>query len=153
MKVKFKFDSPFLGGAYEPTIEFDGKGYRDVCDQVIEYIRTCTREGYIYTNGIICDGEMSDRNLIDLIDIRPALEKTETENEASDNVNHPSHYNSGKFEVIDIIDEFGKEYEGADGFCFGNVVKYVLRAKHKNGVEDLKKARWYLDRLIMHWED
>lgn len=146
MKVRFKFDSPF-GGAYEPTVEFDDKGYRDVCDQTIEYIRNCTREGYVYMNGQILDGEMEGRNLIDFIDIRPALENE------SDNVNHPSHYNSGKFEVIDIIDEFGKEYEGADGFCFGNVVKYVLRAKHKNGVEDLKKARWYLDRLIAKWED
>lgn len=146
MKVRFTFDSPFSGGAYEPTVEFDANGYRDVCDQAVEYIRNCTKEGYIYIDSLICDGEMEGHNLVDLIDIRPALEKT-------DNVNHPSHYNSGKFEVIDIIDEFGKDYNGANGFRFGNIVKYVLRAKHKNGVEDLKKARWYLDRLIMHWED
>jgi len=147
MKVKFKFEGP-VKNSFEPTIMFDDKDSYDVIyESVINYIRNCTREGYIYTNGIILDGEMEGRNLIDLIDIRPALENE------SDNVNHPSHYNSGKFEVIDIIDEFGKEYNGANGFRFGNIVKYVLRAKHKNGVEDLKKARWYLDRLIMHWED
>jgi hypothetical protein len=147
MKVKFKFEGP-VKNSFEPTIMFDDRdGYDVVYESVINYIRNCTRDGYIYINGQILDGEMEGRNLIDLIDIRPALENE------SDNVNHPSHYNSGKFEVIDIIDEFGKEYEGADGFCFGNIVKYVLRAKHKNGVEDLKKARWYLDRLIMHWED
>lgn len=147
MKVKFKFEGP-VKDSFEQTIMFDDRdSYGVICESVIDYIRNCTRDGYIYINGQILDGEMEGRNLIDFIDIRPALENE------SDNVNHPSHYNSGKFEVIDIIDEFGKEYEGADGFCFGNVVKYVLRAKHKNGVEDLKKARWYLDRLIAKWED
>lgn len=148
MTVKFTFESPSLGKTYEQTIEFTAEGYRNVCNDVIKYIRSCTKEGETYVQGVICDGEMEGRNLLDFIDIHTALE-----NEALDNVNHPSHYNSGKFEVIDIIDEFGKEYEGSDGFCFGNVVKYVLRAKHKNGIEDLKKARWYLDRLIAKWED
>jgi len=60
----------------------------------------------------------------------------------TDNVNHPAHYNTGSIEVIDAI-------EGLQlGFHAGNVVKYVARYKHKGGVEDLKKARWYLDRLI-----
>ena len=58
-------------------------------------------------------------------------------------VDHPAHYNSTKFEVIDIIEEFKL------GFHLGNVIKYVLRAPLKgNIVEDLKKARWYLDRYI-----
>lgn len=68
-------------------------------------------------------------------------------------VDHPNHYQSSKFEVIDIIDEFGKDYKGESAFDFGNVVKYVIRAKKKNGLEDLRKARWYLDRLIDKWED
>ena len=57
-------------------------------------------------------------------------------------VDHPAHYNAGKIEVIDAIEDWGL------GFHAGNVVKYVARHKHKNGIEDLKKARWYLDRLI-----
>lgn len=57
-------------------------------------------------------------------------------------VNHPAHYNSGKIEVIDAIEDWKL------GFHEGNVVKYVARAKHKNGLEDLKKAQWYLTRLI-----
>jgi hypothetical protein len=57
-------------------------------------------------------------------------------------VDHPAHYNAGSMEVIDAI-------EGLKlGFHAGNVVKYVARYKHKGGVEDLKKARWYLERLI-----
>ncbi len=73
--------------------------------------------------------------------------------EPKETVNHPNHYQSSKFEVIDIIDEFGKDYSGESAFDFGNVVKYILRAKKKNGLEDLKKAQWYLSRLIDKWED
>ncbi len=58
-------------------------------------------------------------------------------------VNHPPHYNTGKIEVIDAIEDWGLDFNA------GNVVKYVARYQHKaNPVEDLKKARWYLDRLI-----
>ena len=58
-------------------------------------------------------------------------------------VNHPTHYNVGSIEVIDAIDDWGLDFNA------GNVVKYVARHQHKaNPVEDLKKARWYLDRLI-----
>ena len=60
-------------------------------------------------------------------------------------VNHPDHYNSGKFEAIEVIGDAGY----GEGFCLGNVLKYVLRAKHKEDeIEDLKKARWYLDYWI-----
>lgn len=64
------------------------------------------------------------------------------------NVSHPSHYNSGKFEVIDIIEEFTKDLKGIQATDTGNVIKYILRWKHKNGLEDLEKAAWYLDHLI-----
>lgn len=64
-----------------------------------------------------------------------------------DNVNHPLHYNTGKIEVIDAIEDWQL------GFHEGNVVKYVARAKHKrNELEDLKKAKWYLDRRIAQLE-
>lgn len=62
-------------------------------------------------------------------------------------VNHPSHYNQGKYEVIDVIQDWGLD------FVEGNVVKYVARSKYKdNRLEDLKKARWYLDYLIQNLE-
>lgn len=61
-----------------------------------------------------------------------------------DNVNHPSHYTANKYEVIDIIEEFFH-----DNFHLGNVFKYIARCDFKgNKLEDLKKARWYLDRYI-----
>ena len=62
-------------------------------------------------------------------------------------VNHPSHYNQG-IEVIDFIESHNMD------FNTGNVIKYVARAKHKGKyLEDLKKARWYLDRLISKGEN
>lgn len=65
----------------------------------------------------------------------------------SDNVNHPSHYTQGRFEVIDVIED-SLTNDGFEGYCVGNIMKYVMRYRHKNGLEDLKKARWYLGRLI-----
>lgn len=65
----------------------------------------------------------------------------------NDNVNRPGHYTFGAIEVIDYIrDKMTPEM--FQGFCMGNVLKYVSRHKHKNGVEDLKKANVYLGWLI-----
>ena len=70
----------------------------------------------------------------------------------SDNVNHPSHYCFGNIETIDYIhSNLGDE--GLLAYCTGNVLKYVSRYKHKNGAEDLKKARWYLDKMITVMEN
>lgn len=58
-------------------------------------------------------------------------------------IDHPSHYNKGKIEVIDFIEDQGLS------FHLGNVIKYVARAGSKGDkLEDLKKAQWYLDRYI-----
>lgn len=60
-----------------------------------------------------------------------------------DVINHPSHYTRGKIEVIDFIEDQQLPYH------LGNVIKYIARAGHKGDkLEDLKKARWYLDRYI-----
>ena len=63
-------------------------------------------------------------------------------------VNHPAHYNQGKIEVIDAIEDWDLN------FCEGNVIKYVARHRHKSvPLEDLKKAKWYLERLITRIEN
>ena len=60
-----------------------------------------------------------------------------------DTVNHPEHYNKGRIEVIEVIDDWQLD------FYLGNAVKYIGRANHKNNAkEDLKKAIWYLERKI-----
>jgi len=65
-----------------------------------------------------------------------------------DNVNHPSHYTQGAIECIDAIKEATKGLFGIEAVCTANIIKYVWRWKFKNGVEDLRKAEWYLQRLI-----
>ena len=94
----------------------------------------------------------------------------------TDSINKPEHYTFGKYECIDVIEELSKQndLQGAEGFLYGNIIKYLWRYKHKNGIEDLQygniikylwrykhkngiedlqKARWYLDRLISNTEN
>ena len=66
----------------------------------------------------------------------------------TDNVNKPRHYCHGKYECIDVIDDVVKDLNGLEAVCISNVIKYVWRYKLKNGAEDLKKARYYLDKAI-----
>jgi hypothetical protein len=72
---------------------------------------------------------------------------------AGDNVNHPSHYTQGSIECIDAITEATKHLLGIAAVCVANIIKYVWRYPFKNGLEDLYKARWYLDTLIEHEEE
>ena len=71
-----------------------------------------------------------------------------------DMVNHPSHYKAKNgMEVIDVIEAFTANLEGYEATHTGNVIKYICRWKEKNGLEDLKKAQWYLNRLIKNIEE
>ncbi len=65
-----------------------------------------------------------------------------------DLVNRPGHYTVGKVECIDALDSATLGLTGQEAYHIANVIKYCWRWKFKGGVEDLKKARWYLDRLI-----
>lgn len=64
-----------------------------------------------------------------------------------DNVNHPSHYETGKFECFDVMREALGDNVVKD-FCIANTFKYIYRHKRKNGVEDIKKAKWYIDKYL-----
>lgn len=68
-----------------------------------------------------------------------------------DPVNHPSHY-MGKVECIDAIETATDGLDGFEAYCTGNILKYIWRWRKKNGLEDLKKAKWYLERLIKQLE-
>lgn len=66
---------------------------------------------------------------------------------------HPSHYNQGSIETIEMLKELTASYTGFQGFLVGNVVKYISRASHKGTkLEDLKKSQFYLTRLIKEVE-
>lgn len=136
-----------------------------------EYAQTVTRDEFIdsVTEGNIdvcpseygleesCGNNCEDcaRNAVKDIkfkgDIEGVLPLEKAPKGLIDDVNHPNHYTQGKYEVIDYIeDKLNKEE--LQGYCVGNVLKYVSRFKHKNGLEDLKKAEWYLNRLITNME-
>ena len=87
-----------------------------------------------YTDGlfeVVSTDEMTKQNINDILD----------------NVEHPSHYCRGGIECIDAIEaSLGKDE--FTGFLRGNIIKYIWRYKDKNGLEDLKKAQWYLNKLI-----
>ena len=64
-------------------------------------------------------------------------------NDKKEMVNHPDHYNTGEYEVIDVIEDWNL------GFNDGNAVKYIARHRYKgNPVQDISKAIWYLERHL-----
>ena len=69
-----------------------------------------------------------------------------------DAVNHPSHYNYGDIEVIDFIEQVTKHYNPNVAYHIGNAIKYLARSPHKNGKEDVDKARWYIERAFENWD-
>ena len=69
-----------------------------------------------------------------------------------DPVNHPEHYETGKYECFDVMLEcLGQEV--VLDFCIGNAFKYLYRHRNKNGIEDVKKAQWYINKWIQIIEE
>ena len=70
----------------------------------------------------------------------------------NDTVNHPSHYNYGEIEVINFIEQVTKHYNPNVAYHIGNAIKYLARSPHKNGKEDVSKAKWYIERAFENWD-
>ena len=70
-----------------------------------------------------------------------------------DMVNHPAHYTQGGIECIDALKAATVSKTGIEAVCTANAIKYLWRYEEKNGIEDVKKARWYIDRLIKELEN
>lgn len=70
-----------------------------------------------------------------------------------DNVNHPQHYTQGGVECIDALAAATAGLTGIEAVCTANAIKYLWRWKHKGGIEDLRKADWYIKRLIKELKD
>jgi len=68
-----------------------------------------------------------------------------------DMVNNPPHYNKAGIETIEAIQAMTGN--GFQSYLQGNILKYLWRYQYKNGIEDLKKAQWYLNRLILEVDD
>lgn len=150
----------------------DGKVF-DLAEAIFEYCKTaecsfcsiCGAVKYTCGNGAkdladLMGFEVIDEPTIGEIvakhseDDTPTAAETVEENSEDakpDPVNHPAHYTSGGIECIDAMQAaFGAE--AVKDFCLCNAFKYLWRHRNKNGVEDLKKARWYLNRLITEME-
>lgn len=99
----------------------------------------------VLPDGMAIDGEVADSAAMLSEAIREIVDD-------SDNVHSPQHYRQGGVEVIDIIRDAVRDADGFEAVCHANVIKYVLRYRYKNGVEDVKKAAVYLDWLIAELE-
>lgn len=70
-----------------------------------------------------------------------------------DNVNHPSHYCQGGIECIDALKAATVGKTGIEAICVANAIKYLWRFEKKNGLEDVKKAQFYINRLIQEMNE
>jgi len=105
---------------------------------------------------------ISDEELINLVkkwstkpticnytELKPEIK---CEKPINDPINHPAHYTSGGIETINYI-EAKLNFDQYEGFLLGNILKYISRYPLKGGKEDLKKAKWYLNKLLEIMED
>lgn len=141
-----------------------------VCD-LIEYCNSCGKcdncelkklyssDVDKYTDDYGCVFEDMDDEMLDKIygwykELDPsACENAEAKEPDGDMVNHPSHYTQGGIECIDALKAATVSKKGIEAVCTANAIKYLWRYEEKNGVEDVKKARWYIDRLIEELEN
>lgn len=116
---------------------------RGLCPEKCPICTICDR-----ISGDFLDNERECRAAFEIIS---KLTKTpdETANLVHDSVNHPSHYETGKFECIEVMREALGE-DVVKGFCLGNAFKYIYRCmhKHEGPLEDVRKAIWYLDKFV-----
>lgn len=120
-----RLDKYDLIDAYCETVECGDCELLDYCKDVIGYFD-------LY----------DDEKLDEVISKIPEFETPK-----QDNVNHPKHYNMGKYECIDVMEDVFGKVKLAE-FCVMNAFKYIYRYKHKNKDEDIRKAIWYLQKHV-----
>ena len=134
----------------------------DTCDKC-ELKNMYDKETAEFTDKYSCVFNAMDNKMLDKIyGWYKELDQTTCENDEGnccnkepniDMVNHPAHYTQGGIECIDCIKSATVGKVGIEAFCVGNAIKYLFRYEEKNGIEDVKKARWYIDRLIKELEN
>ena len=103
-----------------------------------------------FSGGVMCDfDEWSDDKLAIAYD---HVYKNMDEN-VPDMVNHPQHYTQGGIECINALKAATVGKRGIEAVCVANVIKYLWRYEEKNGIEDVRKAKWYIERLLMELEE
>ena len=126
----------------------------DLLKEIIEDIdfRTPTTARDWKKKEIKCTDDVS---LSEVIDVQAKMEnnimneniRQELVKQGIDIVNHPGHYETGKFECIEVMQE-DLGVDAVKDFCICNAFKYLYRYKRKNGLEDIKKAKWYIDKYL-----
>ena len=103
-----------------------------------------------FSGGVMCDfDEWSDDKLAIAYD---HVYKNMDEN-VPDMVNHPQHYTQGGIECIDALKAATVGKRGIEAVCVANVIKYLWRYEEKNGIEDIRKAKFYIERLLKELEE
>ena len=101
-----------------------------------------------FSGGVMCDfDKWSDDKLA------IAYEEVKMDGGSTDMVNHPKHYNQGGIECIDALKAATVGKRGIEAVCVANVIKYLWRYEEKNGIEDVCKAKWYIERLLKELEE
>ena len=80
-------------------------------------------------------------------------EDIKTDDNIPDMVSHPKHYTQGGIECIDALKAATVGKRGIEAVCVANVIKYLWRYEEKNGIEDVRKAKWYIERLLKELEE
>ena len=80
-------------------------------------------------------------------------EEVKMDENVPDTVNHPQHYTQGGIECIDALKAATVGKRGIEAVCVANVIKYLWRYEEKNGIEDVRKAKWYIERLLKELEE
>ena len=112
---------------------------RNPCNVCEGYNKYVNRNIYIHQPDTITIKEWDDADAFVFKELEKELK--------TDNINSPKHYTAGKYEVIDVIEDWGLN------FRLANTVKYIARHKHKgHPLEDLEKALWYLQREVDQWK-
>ena len=103
-----------------------------------------------FSGGVMCDfDEWSDDKLAIAYD---HVYKNMDEN-VPDMVNHPQHYTQGGIECIDALKAATVGKRGIEAVCVANVIKYLWRYEKKNGIEDIRKAKFYIERLLKELQE
>ena len=134
------------------------KTLENFCDRWKLCSDGCAMNNLCQSTAYICEwNEMTDNMLDKFLDAiratNPKEQETNPSDTKSDMVCHPAHYNQGKVECIDAMAAATVNNRGIEAICVSNIIKYLWRYEAKNGLEDVKKAAWYLNRLIDELED
>lgn len=106
-----------------------------------------------FSGGVICDfDKWSDDKLASAYN-HLKNEEVKMDENVPDMVNHPKHYTQGDIECIDALKAATVGKRGIEAVCVANVIKYCWRYEEKNGIEDVRKAKFYIERLLKELEE